>query len=385
MIPCQRDQFDIPPDVAYLNCAYMSPLSHRVLRACQAGLELKRRPWEIDPRYFFELADRGRAAFARLLGAPASADDVAIVPAASYGMAVAARNVPLRAGQQVIVLQEEFPSSILTWRDRARSAGAALCTVPRPGDHDWTGAVLAAIDGTTACAVLPHNHWFDGAQLDLAAIRRGLDAVGGALVLDLTQSLGAAPLDFGAVAPDFLVAASYKCLMGPYSIGFLYAAPRWHQGTPLEHHWFGRAGSENFSALTDYPEAFQPGARRFDMGEAANFTLLPGAVAAIEQILEWGVADIADTTGRLTDLIAERAGELGYAAVPTERRARHYLGLRMAGGLPADLSARLVAERVSISIRGGQFLRITPHVYNDLADVDRLIEALARASERQPA
>lgn len=378
VLPSQRHQFDIPRDVAYLNSAYMGPLSARVLAASQMGLERKRRPWEIDPLSFFTLADQGRDAFARLLGGAATADDVAIVPAASYGMAVAARNVPVAKGQSVIVLQDEFPSSILTWRDRARQAGATLLTVPRPSNHDWTSAVLASIGPTTAVAVLPHNHWFDGAQLDLAAVRRGLDAVGGALVLDLTQSLGAAPLDFDAVRPDFLVAACYKCMLGPYSIGFLYVAPRFHDGQPLEHHWFGRAGSSNFSALTDYPEPFQPGARRYDMGEPSNFALLPGAIVAIDQLLEWGVSNIAETAGALVDHIVEQVAPLGYLPVPAAFRARHYLGLRAANGLPAGIAERLAADRVSISVRGGQSLRITPHVYNDGADLDRLISALKR-------
>ncbi|MFN0180602.1 MAG: aminotransferase class V-fold PLP-dependent enzyme [Gemmatimonadales bacterium] len=376
ILESQRARFDIPRNVAYLNCAYMSPLSHRVVAASQEGLVRKQRPWEMDPRDFFTLADRSRIAFARLLGGPATANDVAIVPAASYGMAVAARNLPVARGQSIVVLQDEFPSTVLTWREAARARGATLVTVPRPADADWTEPVLAAIDQRTAVAALPHNHWFDGARLDLARIRGRLTEVGASLALDLTQSLGAARLDLGAVDPDFLVAASYKWLMGPYSIGFLYVAPRWHGGEPLEHHWFGRLGSENFAGLTDYSAQFQPGARRFDVGEPANFALLPGAVAAIEQILEWGVDNIAETAGALVDEIVSRTAPLGWTAVPAPLRAPHYLGLRARGGLPTDLAARLAAAGVSVSIRGGQSLRITPHVYNDAADVDRLIEVL---------
>ena len=372
----QRHLFDIPRDVAYLNCAYMSPLSHRVVEACRVGLLRKQRPWELDPADFFRLVDQGRATFARLVGPPATADDVAIVPAASYGMAVAARNLPVGQGQRVVVMADEFPSTILTWRDRARTAGAELVTVARPADADWTEAVLAAIDDRTAVAALPQNHWFDGARLDLARIRARLTEVGGALALDLTQSLGAAPFDLGAVDPDFMVAACYKWLMGPYSTGFLYVAPRWHDGHPLEHHWFGRIGSENFSALTGYPEAFQPGARRFDVGEPSNFALLPGAIAAIEQILDWGVANIADTCGALVDDLVARVAPRGWTAVPTSLRSRHYVGLRAPGGLPADLSRRLTAAKVSVSVRGGHTLRVTPHVYNDGADLDRLLDVL---------
>jgi selenocysteine lyase/cysteine desulfurase len=378
ILPSQRALFDIPDEVCYLNCAYMAPLMRHVTAAGQQALARKARPWEITAPDFFASTRAARRAFATLLGAPATEDDVAIVPAASYGMATAAQNLPVTRGQRVLVLEGEFPSTILTWRERAREAGGELVRLERPGDDDWTRVVLEAIDDRTAVAALPALHWLDGATLDLGAIRRRLDEVGATLALDLTQSLGAQPVDLTAVDPDFLVGAAYKWLLGPYSIGFLYVAPRWHEGRPLEHNWYAREGSENFAGLIDYPERFQPGARRYDMGEPSNFALLPPAVAAIEQILEWGVADIADTAGALADDIVRRGTALGFEAVPDALRARHYVGLRARRPLPERLSERLAAGKVYVSVRGGQTLRVTPHVYNTSADVEQLFEVLRR-------
>lgn len=378
-IPSQRHHFDLPPDIAYLNAAYMGPLSHAVAEAGRSGIDAKRRPWLLRPADFFALADRARAAGASLLGNPATADDVALVPAVSYGMATAAANVPLQPGQRVLVLAGEFPSTILTWRDRARAAGAELVMVAKPDDHDWTRAVIDAIDERTAAAALPNCHWIDGGRLDLARIRGPLRQVGAALALDLTQSLGVLPFDLAAVDPDFLVVACYKWLLAPYSTGFLYVAPRRQDGIPLEQHWFGRRGSENFSALIDYPEAYQPGARRFDVGEPANFGLLPGTIAALEQLGGWGVDRVAETTAALGDVIVERGAALGLTAVPTALRARHYVSLRAGRPLPDDLPERLARANVFISIRGGSSLRITPHVYNEPWEIDRLFETLERA------
>ncbi|MDP1570769.1 MAG: aminotransferase class V-fold PLP-dependent enzyme [Vicinamibacterales bacterium] len=378
ILPSQRALFDMPDEICYLNCAYMGPLMRHVTAAGQAGLARKARPWEVTPADFFATTNAGRRAFAALLGPPATEDDVAIVSSASYGMATAARNLPLASGQRVLVLEGEFPSTILTWRERAREAGAELVRLPRPDDGDWTRVVLEAIDARTAVAALPALHWLDGGTLDLAAIRGRLREVGAALALDVTQSLGAQPIDLAALDPDFLVAAAYKWLLGPYSIGFLYVAPRWHEGRPLEHSWYAREGSENFGGLIDYPERFQPGARRFDMGEPSNFALLPAAVAAIDQILAWGVANIADTAGALADEIVRRGEALGFSAAPPSRRARHYVGLRAARPLPDRLSERLAADQIYVSVRGGQTLRVTPHVYNTSDDVDRLFEGLQR-------
>lgn len=385
VLPSQRVLFDLPDDVAYLNCAYMSPLPRQVAAIGRDALTRKERPWEILPADFFRGTDAARAAFARLLGSPATPDDVALVPSASYGMATAAANLPVAPGQRVLVLEGEFPSTILTWRERARAAGAELVRLPRPADHDWTAAVLDAIDPRTALAALPALHWLDGAVLDLAAIRRRLREVGAALALDLTQSLGVMPFALDRVDPDFLVAACYKWLLGPYSTGFLYVAPRWQGGRPLEHHWYAREGSENFGGLIDYPEAFQPGARRFDMGEPSNFALLPAVTASLAQIAEWGVEQVYETAGALADLVVRRCEPLGFRAVPPGLRARHYAGLRSDRPLPERLSERLAAHRVYVSVRGGQTLRVTPHVYNTPADVDRLAEALGRELARSGA
>src|SRR5450755_901899 len=117
MIPNQRHLFDIPDDVAYLNCAYMSPLMKSVIEAGTAGLARKAHPWEITPDKYFTGSDEFRATAAQLLSG--SADDIAIVPSASYGVSTAARNLPLSRGQSVLVLAEQFGSHYYPWQRRA--------------------------------------------------------------------------------------------------------------------------------------------------------------------------------------------------------------------------------------------------------------------------
>ena len=182
-LPCQRDLFDIPDDVAYLNCGYMSPLMKRVREAAVDGLSRKAHPWEIVPGDFFTGSDALRAAFARLINA--RADDIAIVPAVSYGVSTAASNLPLSPGQYVIVVEDQFPSNVYPWRERAREAGARVRTVPRPPGGRWTPAVLDAVDGDTAIVALPHCHWTDGTLIDLVAVGSRCREVGAALVVGI--------------------------------------------------------------------------------------------------------------------------------------------------------------------------------------------------------
>jgi selenocysteine lyase/cysteine desulfurase len=373
LLPCQRHLFDIPDSVAYFDCAKMSPLLNAAAEAGRRGLERKVHPWEIEARHFFDQSEEVRALFARLINA--AADDVAIVPSVSYGMATAMRNAEIAAGQTMVVLAEDFPSGVFAARAKAEQSGARLVTVERPADGDWTAALLAAIDDRTGLVCTPHCHWVCGGLVDVAAVARRCREVGALVVLDTTQSTGALPIDIAAVDPDYLVAASYKWLLGPYSVGFLYVAPRHQQGRPIELSWITRLGSSDFRRLINYEEQLEPNARRFDMGERSNFALLPVAGAALEQLLEWGVADIAQTLGALTAGIAERLAPRGIIALPPDRRAPHYLSVRFPGGLPGGIAERLAAADVHVSLRG-ESMRITPHLYNNEADVERLVEQL---------
>ncbi len=378
-IPCQRDAFAIPADVAYLNCAYMSPLSHAVVAAGHAGVARKAEPWTVSAADFFTDTDRVRAKAARLLGG--TAGDYAIIPSVSYGIATAAANLPLRAGRQVVVLEDQFPSNVYTWQVQANDAGGEVVTVSRDAARrsnagcDWTPAIVEAIGEDTAIAALPHCHWTDGSLVDLGTVSARCREVGAALVLDLTQSAGAMPVDVAALDADFAVIGGYKWLTGPYSLGLMYVAPRHQSGRALEQTWIARENSQDFARLVDYRDAYQPGAARFDMGERSNFHLMPMLEAALDQLDGWGIAGIAETLSAMTAQIAAEAAALGFSSEPLERRAGHFLGLRAERGLPDDLVARLATRNVHVSVRGSS-IRVTPHLYNNDADVVAFFTAL---------
>ncbi len=370
----QRHLFDIPDDITYLNCGYMSPLMHAVRDAGVAGLTRKRHPWTISPRDFYTGSNALRDAFASLVHA--EPEDIAIEPSASYGMSTAAKNLPLSKGQSVIVVEDQFPSNVFPWRERAKEVGAEVRTLKRPEDDDWNETVLAAIDSRTAILALPQCHWTDGGLFDLERLSSVCREKGVGFALDVTQSAGAYPIDVRRIQPDFMTAATYKWLMGPYSVGLLYVSKRWQkEGRPIEHNWIHRKNSENFARLVDYEDEYEPGAVRFDVGERSNFALVPAAEAGIRQILEWGVENVAETLSGLTETIAERARDLGLDSMRADKRASHYLGLKMDGVLPTDLLAKLAARRVYVSVRGAS-IRVTPNVFNDARDADRLLAAL---------
>ena len=373
----KRDLFEIPEDIVYLNCAYMSPQLRPAREVGEKTISRKSRPWEITPDDFFEDAEEIRALFARLVGG--DADGVAIIPSVSYGISVAAANVPVREGEKIVILEDQFPSNVYAWGGLAEQSGASLVTLPRPEDLDWTRALLEEIDTDTAVVAVPNCHWTDGSLVDLASVGESVREAGAALVVDAIQSLGAHPFDVSEVRPDFLVAASYKWLLGPYGVGYMYVGEEYREGKPIEHNWINRRGSQDFSGLVDYQDAFQPGARRYDVGERSNFALLPMAAEALRQLIDWGVENVSETIGTLTDLVEERAGALGIVTIPKERRARHMIGLMLGPDAPDDLATRLTTHNVYVSVRGPS-VRVSPHLYNTESDVYRLFDVLERVA-----
>lgn len=369
----RRDQFDLPRDTCYLNAAYMGPMPSAAVAAGQDSYARKGQPWHVQVQAdFFDAPEALRARAARLFGA--AADDVALVPAASYGLSTAARNLAPDAKSEILVLAEQFPSNVYVWRDLAAAHGARMRTVNRTGDQSWTEAMLAAISPATSIVACPQVHWADGGAIDLAAISDAARRQGAALVLDLTQSLGVMPFDLQAIQPDFAVAAAYKWLLGPYAMGFLYVAPHHQDGEPLEQNWIVRDKAEDFARLVDYADAHAAGARRFDMGERSNFQLVPAASVSLDAMLDWGADALSRTLGANTRALADRLAPLGLRAdVPD--RAAHYLCLSLPDGAPADLVSALAAHKIYVSQRGDR-LRITPHIYNDETDFHRFASVL---------
>ena len=373
----QRHLFDIPSGVAYFNTAYNSPLLNESRARLVAAAGAKSRPWERGAPDFFADAERVRELAAGLFGG--DTDGYAIIPAASYGVSSAARSIEptLRAGDRIVVVEGEFPSNVLPWRRVARETGACVVTVPTPEDGDWTAATLVALARGARVAALGNCHWTNGARLDLVTVADACRAAGATLVLDNTQSWGAMPLDLNAVQPDFVVASGYKWLLCPYGFSLMYVGPAWRDARPLEETWLARTKAEDFTALVNYSDTYKSGARRFDAGEKCT-ALLPGAIAALEQLQTWGVKQVADSLGAVNERLQIRLEALGFALPPVAQRCPHLVGAQLPTGHSGDLVGALRVHNVFVSQRGSS-IRFAPHLHVTEDDIDQLFAALAKA------
>jgi selenocysteine lyase/cysteine desulfurase len=372
----RRDLFAVPDDVAYFNAASMAPVLRASLAAGEAALARRAAPWDFRTADWFDESERLRALAGGLFGG--DTEGVALVPATSYGMAIAAANLRDRVdeGRAILVLDGEYPSGVNTWRRLAAETGAPIVTATRVGGGSWADAVLGVIDERVGIVSAPGAHWTDGARVDLVRLGERARAVGAALVVDASQTLGAVPFPLDAVRPDLVVAVGYKWLLGPVGRSYLWVAPHLRDGRPLEENWIVRAGADDFAALADYTDEYMPGARRFDQGQRTLPEVTPMAVAALEQVLAWRPERIGAALAGVTGEVVARLGERGLApTVPEAERSPHIVGFPVPAAARAGVLGILEARGCFVSLRGTS-LRIAPHLHVTPDDVDRLVAAV---------
>lgn len=380
MLSCQKSDFRLPESLHYLNCAYMAPLPRSVEDAGVGGLRRKRVPTEITPDTFFRESDALREAFAALVGVE-DARRIAIVPSVSYGIANAAANLPVESGDRIVVAENQFPSNVYVWKRLAEERNAELRTVAAPAERDgrgrrWNERILEAIGPDTAVVALPHVHWTDGTRFQLDRIGDRVHEVGGALVVDGTQSVGALPFDRETIEADALVCAGYKWLLGPYALGTAYYGPRFGDGRPIEENWITRENSRDFNRLVDYADRYQQGSVRYDVGERSNFILVPMLRAAIDLLQSYHPERIQAYCRALTRPAVETLRSHGWQVEDPEHRSHHLFGIRAPAHVDVERVERRLSKRNVVVSTRGDAVRISPHVYNEPADVEALTAVL---------
>ena len=379
MLASQRELFDIPRDICYLNSASYSPLPLRTQEAARAAVGRKGAPWTLDAAFANRQHERARAAAARLINAEAS--DVALISSVSYGVATVGKILAIPAGMRVLVLENDHSSPILEWQTRAASAGFTIETVRQPPDGDWTSTVMAAIERPgaprLALASISSVHWSDGGLIDIAKVAAALKRQGALFLIDATHAVGVVAMDVKSLDPDFVIFPTYKWLLGPYGRAFIYIAKRHQNGIPLEQTGFGRREIRSDAQIYFADLSYVPGARRFDMGERDHFISMEMAAIGMEMMAEWGMAAVAGRLLMLTARIAEGLNGSKVRLMETRFRAPHILSLGFPGGLPAGLIEGLAGDGVYVAPRLSR-MRISPHVFNDEQDADRFVAALKK-------
>jgi len=376
ILKTQKHLFELSKETTYLNGAYMSPQLKSVTKIGIAALTKKASPQAFTLNDFFDEQTLLKKRFSQLVEAP-DYRNIAIIPSVSYGIATVTKNIHLQKGDEIILLNEQFPSNIYSWLRLEQETGCTIKTISPPKNNEnrgeiWNEKILKAISPNTKVVAIPQVHWADGTLFNLKDIRAKTNAVGAYLIIDGTQSVGAFPFSIKEIQPDALICAGYKWLMGPYALGVAYYSDRFCDGIPIEESWINRENSENFSELVNYNHNYQPKAGRFNVGEASNFILTPMLSESINQLIKWEPTAIQEYCKSITKEAIENLIALGCFIEKENFRGHHLFGIY----LPKEknintIKERLTRQNIVVSYRGNA-IRIAPNIYNTKEELNKL-------------
>ena len=370
-----------------LNHAGVAPLPRPVADAMRAYLDDW--SWHGPKPWAYHRIGVLRGLAARAIGA-ASAQEIAVVPNTSTGLATVAAGLALGDGDVVVTTGVEFPANRYPWEDRRRDGATLVVIEPT----DPTGRLVddAAIvramreafprhRGTKLLAI-SHVQFSTGQEHDAAMLCAEARALGGLVCLDAIQSVGQMPLRVDECGVDFLAADGHKWMLGPEGCGVLYVRQvNVERLRPPLVGWFSTVNALDWD---HYDVRFAEGARRYEPG-CLSLVGVAGLAAGVGLLLEGGLDRVQARVRELAMALAERAERAGLAVV-----SRHGEGVGNgivsldAGGEAANraVEARLRAAGIHGAVRRG-VLRLSPHFYNTMEQVERVGEVLEAEAARR--
>jgi selenocysteine lyase/cysteine desulfurase len=369
MADYRRDFHDFGP-ITYLNCAYHGPFPRVTAERIGRAIQIESDPTQLESKDFFELRERIRGRLAGLTGA--AADEIALVGSATQGIGIVASGLEFQPGDEVVISSDNFPSNLFTWINLRRRG---VCVKVLHGARGYLAAeeVVSAMNARTRVLALDWVNYSTGVRTDLAAFGELAHRHGALFVVDGTQGAGAIELDLHALPVDVLVAAAYKWLLAPYGTGFLYLSPKAQGLLDLKVvSWLSVEGSEDFDALPSEEFTVSNSARRYDI---LAFLNMYGLDASLEFLQGVGVRAVHEHCTHLLGRLAEGLKRAGYglsAASDPERRSTILCFQAQSFEATAELYRKMQSQKIAVSLRH-EMIRVSPHLYNDEADIDRLL------------
>ena len=363
-------------EVAYLNHASTGPLPQRAVDALHDFDVRRMQPWRITQEQQFGTLARSRELVATLVGA--APDEIALMVNTTYGINVAARSLPLAAGDVVVGSDREFPANVYPWMALERARGVEFRRVPCAGRLADEEAILRALDAPRVRVLaLSWVSFETGLRLDLARLGAACRERGVWFVVDAIQGVGAAPLDVHACHVDFLACGAQKWLLSPWGTGFLYVRRELVQRLePNVVGWMSVRGADDFTRLCDYDLHYLEDARRFEV-ITLPFQEFAGLNASLELFAGVGHGQVLGAIAERTTQIVEwalrrRDVELVTPADPSRRAGIVSIVPRD----PVAASRELTRRGVIHSLREGA-IRLAPHFYTSPDEIERALTAFA--------
>ncbi|MGZ8153662.1 MAG: aminotransferase class V-fold PLP-dependent enzyme [Burkholderiales bacterium] len=381
-----RSRFPALERWTYMDISGRSVLSREVRAALDAHLDDRMLNGATDKALYFDLVERARGRFAQLIGA--QPDEIAYTKNISEGLNIIATGFEWHPGDNVVLCPElEHPNNVYVWLNLKRY-GVEVRTVAQRDGHIPVEDLIARMDARTRVVTVSTVTFAPGFRTDVDALGKACRERDVLLLVDAAQSVGILHTDVGASHIDALSVSTQKGLLALYGMGYLYCRRAWAERLhPAYLARFGvDLGDAHEASIGAYDFKLAPGARRFDLGNY-NFLATAAVDASMQQLLAWGTKNIERRVVTLSHALAGGFLGLGLPVAGGEP-GPHLAQIVTVGEMSADqyatgnelynkLYAHLAENRVKLSIRRGM-LRFSLHVYNDMEDVDRVLE-LTRA------
>jgi cysteine desulfurase/selenocysteine lyase len=371
----RREEFPWAEGTTYLDHASIGPLPARTRRAADEMNRKRGQPFELGHDDLFGTLAAGRASAAGLINAAPT--EIALATNTSFGLGLAARSLPLQAGDIVLTSQREFPANVYPWM-RLASRGVTLELVPvtPEGWPDEARLLARLADPRVRCLAVSVTQFATGYTVNLARLSAETRARGQFLVVDAIQALGQLPVDVRATPVDILSCGGQKWLLSPWGSGFVYVREGLiTQLEPVLPGWMAFEGTDDFTRLTDYREELRSNARRFEL-ITVPFQDIAGLVASLGLLDELGVEAIRCHLQAIQQPLVEWASRRGISI--TSPRGERGSGILCIAPPRLDEAYRALREaRIYCSMREGS-LRISPHCYNTCDELTRVAAVLDR-------
>lgn len=363
-----REQFPILGQWTYLDHATFGPPP---LASVAASADAAR---QISERLIADVGGNAsmehlRVEAAALLSCPS--DNVALLKCTSEGVDLVVRGVDWRPGDEVVVAEGDFPGTLAPWL-ALQHRGVVVKMIPQRGRPRFElEEVEALVTGRTRAICLSLVHSTHGFRAPVSGIAELARARRIWFVLDAVQAIGALDLDVGSLGADIVAAHGYKWLLSGFGIALAYCSPRAIEELgSMQMGWKNAIGSPAEVAVTS------GGARRFE-STVASTVGVAGMRASIALLAAVGLDQVEAHVTRLLDLIDDASTAKGYDVLSSRRAGERSSILSIAHrSLPAGaVQAALKQAGVVCAVRG-EALRVAPHFYNSVEDVERLIDAL---------
>jgi selenocysteine lyase/cysteine desulfurase len=370
-----RALFPVTERAIYLNHAAVSAPPSTTINAIQSQLADVSENGSVNFRRWISVKENARRLLSKMLGA--HPDQVAFLRNTSDGLSTVANGLDWQAGDNLVTFRNEFPSNIYPWLRVRDAFGVEVRMCEERAGRVDLDQLIGLIDNKTRLVAISQVQYASGFRTDLERLGRAARAHDALLVVDVIQALGVVPIDVEAELVDVAAAACHKWLLTPEGIGLLYLSARARERIqPTLVGWTSVPDPEDYG---NFEQSWKSGTLAWETG-TVPVSLIHGLEASLKLLTEVGVGRIQAHLEMLTDHLCERLQDTAFQVVSSRRPGEksQIVCIRHTAGLTSlDIYAHLKKRDIITAPRGDR-LRISPHLYNTLEEIDALINALPR-------